>query len=84
MKINDEDEYVMASSLFVLSETSGEDFAKGKAFKVIHEKAINKKVTCSNETIDNEMASYFKGKGVIDLSKKVDETRPRIVIEKEN
>ena len=83
-KINDDEEYMMASSLFVLSETSGEDFAKGKSFKVIHEKAINKKVSCSNETIDTEMSCYFKGKGVIDLSKKVDETRPRIVIEKEN
>ena len=81
-QINDTQIYKMASSLFVLSETSGEDFAKGKSFKIIHNKAINKLVTCSNQTIDEEMSQYFKGKGVIDLSKKVDPQRPRIYIEK--
>ena len=73
--------YIMASSLFVLSETSGEDFAKGKAYEIIHKKALEKKVKCSNKTIDIEMANYFKGKGVIDLSKKVDKDKPRIYIE---
>ena len=81
-QINDTQIYKMASSLFVLSETSGEDFAKGKSFKIIHNKAINKLVTCSNQTIDEEMSQYFKGKGIIDLSKKVDPQRPRIYIEK--
>ena len=81
-QINDTHIYKMASSLFVLSETSGEDFAKGKSFKIIHNKAINKLVTCSNQTIDEEMSQYFKGKGIIDLSKKVDPRRPRIYIEK--
>ena len=78
-KIIDTKIYKMASSMFVLSETSGEDFAKGEAFKIIHNKAINNKVTCSKNTIDEEMATYFKGKGIIDLSKKVDPKRPRIV-----
>jgi 2',3'-cyclic-nucleotide 2'-phosphodiesterase (5'-nucleotidase family) len=80
-QIEENKNYKMASSLFVLSETSGEDFAKGKAFKIIHKKAINNKVTCSKKTIDIEMANYFKGKGVIDLSKKVDKNKPRIFIE---
>ena len=71
--------YKMASSMFVLSETSGEDFAKGEAFKVIHNKAINNKVNCSKVTIDEEMSKYFKGKGTIDLSNKVDPKMPRIV-----
>ncbi len=81
-QINDTKLYKMASSLFVLSETSGEDFSKGKSFKVIHNKAIRKQVFCSKKTIDEEMSLYFKGKGVIDLSKKYDEKKPRIVIEK--
>ena len=81
-QIDDNQIYKMASSLFVLSETSGEDFAKGKSYEVIHAKAMDKKVTCSNVTIDNEMSEYFKGKGVIDLSKKVDPEKPRIFIEK--
>ena len=81
-QINDTQLYKMASSLFVLSETSGEDFAKGKAFKIIHEKAVRKEVSCSNVTIDEEMSNYFKGKGIVDLSKKVDENKPRIFIEK--
>ena len=81
-QINDTQLYKMASSLFVLSETSGEDFAKGKSFKIIHDKAIKKQVFCSKKTIDEEMSLYFKGKGVVDLSTKYDEKKPRIVIEK--
>ena len=79
-KINDTQIYKMASSLFVLSETSGEDFAKGKAFTIIHNKAVNKEVSCSTNTIDDEMSKFFKGKGVIDLSNKVDPKNPRISI----
>ena len=79
-EIDDKKIYKMASSLFVLSETSGEDFAKGDSYKVIHEKAINNKINCSNITIDNEMSEYFKGKGTIDISNKVDPKKPRIII----
>ena len=79
-EIEDEKIYKMASSMYVLSETSGEDFAKGDSYEIIHKKAIEKKVTCSTKTIDTEMAEYFKGKGTIDLSKKVDPKKPRIYI----
>ena len=79
LPINDTQIYKMASSLFVLSETSGEDFAEGDCFNIIHEKAVNKEVTCSNISIDEEMSRYFKGKGVIDLSKKVNPNKPRII-----
>ena len=79
-QIEDEKMYKMASSMYVLSETSGEDFAKGDSYEIIHKKAIEKKITCSTKTIDTEMAEYFKGKGTIDLSKKVDPKKPRIYI----
>ena len=65
--------------MYVLSETSGEDFAKGESYKIIHKKAINNEISCSKITIDIEMSEYFKGKGIIDLSNKVDPKRPRIV-----
>jgi hypothetical protein len=70
----------MASSMFVLSENSGEDFAKGESFIIIHEKAINNKIECSKKTIDKEMSDFFKGRGTIDLSDKIDPERPRIII----
>lgn len=35
--------YKMASSMYVLSETSGEDFAKGDSYEIIHKKALDKK-----------------------------------------
>jgi 2',3'-cyclic-nucleotide 2'-phosphodiesterase (5'-nucleotidase family) len=79
VEIDDTKMYKMASSMYVLSETSGEDFAKGEAFTIIHEKAINNEVECSNKTIDEEMSTFFKGRGTIDLSDKVDPQRPRIV-----
>jgi len=79
-QIEDNKIYKMASSMYVLSETSGEDFAKGESYDVIHQKAVDKKVTCSTKTIDVEMSEYFKGKGTIDLSKKVDPEKPRIYI----
>ena len=77
--IDDKKIYKMASSMYVLSETSGEDFAKGESYKVIHDKAIHNEVHCSKRTIDDEMSEYFKGKGIIDLSNKVDPKRPRII-----
>ena len=79
VEIDDTKIYKMASSMYVLSETSGEDFAKGEAFTIIHEKAINNEVECSTQTIDEEMSKFFKGRGTIDLSEKVDPLRPRIV-----
>ena len=79
VEIDDTKIYKMASSMYVLSETSGEDFAKGEAFDIIHEKAINNEVDCSNSTIDEEISKFFKGRGTIDLSDKVDPQRPRIV-----
>ena len=77
--IDDTKIYKMASSMYVLSETSGEDFAKGESFKIIHEKAINKEVECSTRTIDEEIAEFFRGRGTIDLSEKVSPQRPRII-----
>ena len=78
--IEDDSIYKMASSMYVLSETSGEDFAKGESFKIIHDKAINNKITCSKRTIDDEMSEYFKGKGTIDISKNLNPEKPRIKI----
>ena len=77
--IEDERIYKMASSKYVLSETSGEDFAKGESYKIIHEKAINNEIQCSYRTIDDEIAEFFKGRGIIDLSNKVNIDKPRII-----
>ena len=77
--IEDDKIYIMASSMYVLSETSGEDFAKGESYKIIHEKAINNEVQCSNKTMDEEIAEFFRGRGTIDLSEKVSSERPRII-----
>ena len=62
--------YKMASSKYILSETSGEDFAKGDAFKIINKKFIDKKIQCSNITIDLDISKYFEGKGILDLKRK--------------
>ena len=77
--IEDERKYIMASSKYVLSETSGDDFRKGDAFKIIHEKAINHEIECSERTLDDEIAEFFKGRGNIDLSTKVNPESPRII-----
>jgi len=78
--IEDDRIYVMASSKYVLSETSGDDFTKGDAFRIIHEKAINNEIQCSDRTMDEEIAEFFKGRGNIDLSSKVSSEKPRIII----
>ena len=79
IQLEDERIYRMASSKYVLSETSGEDFAKAESYKIIHEKAFNNEIQCSDRTIDDEIAEFFKGRGIIDLSNKVDPKRPRII-----
>ena len=78
--VDDNKIYKMASSKYVLSETSGEDFAKGDSLKIIQRYFYQNKIECSNNTIDIEISNYFKGKGTIDLSNKVDPKNPRIVI----
>ena len=77
--IEDEKYYKMASSMYVLSENSGEDFAKGDSYKIISEKVLNHEVQCSERTIDDEIAEFFKGRGTIDLSNKVSQENPRII-----
>ena len=81
--IIDDKIYKMASSMYILSETSGDDFAKGEPYKIIREKAINHEIQCSDKTIDDEMAEFFKGRGTIDLGNKVNHERPRIIKEYE-
>ena len=78
--IDDNKIYKMSSSKFVLSENSGEDFSKGKAYEIIYNKFINHEITCSDRALYEEMSEYFKGKGVIDISKNVDLQKPRIKI----
>ncbi len=79
-QIEDNKIYKMASNKFVLSESSGEDFAKGESYEIIHNKAINNKIICSKRTIDDEISEYYKGKGTIDISKYLDPLKPRIKI----
>ena len=79
MTIEDDRIYKMASSMYILSETSGDDFTKGEAYNIIHDKVINHEVECSDRTIDDELAEFFKGRGTIDLSNKVSSESPRIV-----
>ena len=79
--IIDDKIYKMASSMYILSETSGDDFAKGEPYKIIREKAIE--IQCSDKTIDDEMAEFFKGRGTIYLGNKVNHERPRIIKEYE-
>ena len=79
VQIDDNVIYKMASSKYILSETSGEDFAKGDAFQIINKKFMEKKIKCSNITMDLDISEYFKGKGKLDLSNKVDAKSPRII-----
>ena len=78
-KIEDNKIYKMASSKYILSETSGDDFAKGVSYEIIHSKYLENKIKCSDVTIDVEIANYFRGKGTVNLSNKVDPNNPRIV-----
>ena len=78
-KIEDNKIYKMASSKYILSETSGDDFAKGVSYEIIHSKYLENKIKCSDITIDVEIANYFRGKGTVNLSNKVDPNNPRIV-----
>ena len=78
-KIEDNKIYKMASSKYILSENSGDDFAKGVSYDIIHSKYLENKIKCSNLTLDIEIADYFRGKGTINLSNKVDPDNQRIV-----
>ena len=79
IEIDDNKIYEMASSKYILSETSGDDFAKGVSYEIIHSKYLENKIKCSDKTIDIDLANYFRGKGTVNLSNKVDPNNPRIV-----
>ena len=72
--------YKISSNNVVLSEDSKDEFAVKESLDIIQNKYKNNKIKCLENTVYIELSNYFKNKGIVDLSKEVDMTKPRIVV----
>ena len=75
--------YTLSSNNFVLSEENEDEFHNKDFLDIIKDKKLKNKIHCSKTNIFIELMKYFKSKIIVDLSKEVDMTKPRIVIIKE-
>ena len=72
--------YTLSSNNVVLSKESKEEFAEKESLEIIQDKYNKNKINCKENYIYIEIANYFKNKGMVDLSKEVDISKPRIEI----
>ena len=75
--------YTLSSNNVVLSKDSKEEFSKKGSIEIIQDKYNKNKIKCKENNVYIEIANFFKNKGVVDLSKEVDMSKPRIVVVKE-
>lgn len=75
--------YILSSNNLILSEESEDEFKWKDSLDIIQDKYRNNKIQCSRRLVFIELMNYFRNIGVVDLSKDIDLTKPRIVIVEE-
>ena len=75
--------YILSSNNLILSEESEDEFKWKDSLDIIQDKYRNNKIQCSRKLVYIELMNYFRNIGVVDLSKDIDLTKPRIVIVEE-
>ena len=75
--------YILSSNNLILSEESEDVFKWKDSLDIIQDKYRNNKIQCSRRLVFIELMNYFRNIGVVDLSKDIDLTKPRIVIVEE-
>ena len=75
--------YILSSNNLILSEESEDVFKWKDSLDIIQDKYRNNKIQCLRRLVFIELMNYFRNIGVVDLSKDIDLTKPRIVIVEE-
>ena len=72
--------YTLSSNNYVLSLENEDEFHNEVFLGIIKDKKEKNKIKCSKTNVYIELMKYFKSKVIVDLSREVDMTKPRIVI----
>ena len=72
----------MASTSYLLSEESGDDFRIKKVLRIINEKFKSNKIKCEKKDLGVLFVDYFKAKEIVNISKEFNSSNPRIILEK--
>ena len=74
--------YIMASTSYLLSEESGDDFRVKKVLRIIKEKFKSNKIKCEKTDLGLLLVNYFQDKEIVNISKEVNLSNPRIIVKK--
>ena len=72
--------YTLASNNVILCEDSKDEFTQKESLEVIKNKYKNNEIKCSENFLYMDIINYFRNKKIVDLTKEVDMSKPRIVI----
>ena len=72
--------YIMASTSYLLSEESGDDFRSKKVLRIINEKFKSNKIKCEKTELGDLFVNYFKAKEIVNISQELNLFNPRIII----
>ena len=80
--INKEKSYIMASTSYLLSEESGDDFRTKKILRIIQNKYQSNKIKCEKINLGELLVNYFQQKQIVNITEEADLNNRRIVINK--
>ena len=72
--------YTLSSNNYVLSEENEDEFHNDVFLDIIKNKKNKNLIKCSRTNAYIEIMKYFKSKILVDLSREIDMTKPRVVI----
>ena len=80
--INKDKIYIMASTSYLLSEESGDDFRTKKILRIIQNKFQSNKIKCEKINLGELLVNYFQQKQIVNITEEADLNNRRIVINK--
>ena len=72
--------YIMASTSYLLSEDSGDDFRIKKVLRIIQDKFKSNKIKCEKVDLGDLLVNYFQNKEIVNITQEVNLSNPRIII----
>ena len=80
--INKDKTYIMASTSYLLSEESGDDFRIKKILRIIQNKYQSNKIKCEKMSLGELLVDYFQKKQIVNITEETSLTNKRIIINK--
>ena len=74
--------YIMASTSYLLSEDSGDDFRIKKVLRIIQDKLKSNKIKCEKIELGDLLVNYLQKKEIVNITQEVNLSNPRIIFNK--